>query len=203
MVDLSALKGVPGQKNWYSLWTQNIDYLQSVTTEVTTARQGQANLNTKITAMDNATTAVTNEVTTARQGQANLNTKITAMDNATTAVTNEVTTARQGQANLNASIDLRVPKSGFTAHFSANHYRINTLADAVSPLDAVNLQQVTSLIQGGGSPSNIQITSLNVGTGNARELFRVNDQGMAIEGAVLSELAAIEMTYLFEFYGRM
>ncbi len=45
MSDLSFLKGIPGLKNWYSLWTSLIDWLQLFVTEVETARQGQPNLN--------------------------------------------------------------------------------------------------------------------------------------------------------------
>jgi hypothetical protein len=189
MADYQYLKGVPGQKNWYSYWTALIDFLQGATNEVETARQGQANLNVKITAMDSATTAVTSEVTTARQGQVNLNAKITAMDSATTAVTNEVETARQGQANLNAAFNQYVLKSGWTANFNAMNYRLTGLADAINPLDAVNLQQVTSLIQGGGSPSNIPITALGIGTATALQLYRVNADGLAIEGVTPSSLA--------------
>jgi hypothetical protein len=136
-----------------------------------------------------ATELVANEVETARQGQTNLNAKITAMDSATTAVTSEVTTARQGQANLSASIDLRVPKSGLTANFSAQNYRFTTLANPVNPQDAVNLQTVQSLISGGGTPSNIAVTSLNKGTATTLQLYRVNAGGTAIEGVTPSTLA--------------
>jgi hypothetical protein len=44
MADYQYLKGVPGQKNWYSYWTALIDFLQGTTNEVETARQGQASL---------------------------------------------------------------------------------------------------------------------------------------------------------------
>ncbi len=100
-------------------------------------------------------------------------------------VANEVETARQGQTNLSAALDLRVLKSGLTAHLSAQNYRITTLALAVNPQDAVNLEQVTALIQGGGSPENISITSLNKGTATAFQLYRVNADGTAIEGVTL------------------
>ncbi len=184
MANLQYLKDVAGTE-WLEDFDALIDVTEAAITEVETARQGQANLNTKITAMDNATTAVTNEVTTARQGQASLNAKITAMDLATTTVTNEVVAGRQGQATLNEALDLKVPKSGFTAHFSAQNYRINTLADAVNPQDAVNLQQVQSLISGGGSPSNIAVTSLNLGTATSLQVYRVDAEGSAIEGVTL------------------
>lgn len=44
MADYQYLKGVPGQKNWYSYWTALVDFLQGTTNEVETARQGQASL---------------------------------------------------------------------------------------------------------------------------------------------------------------
>lgn len=156
-------------------------------------------------ALIDVTEAAITEVEIARQGQANLNAKITAMDNATTAVTNEVTTARQGQANLNAALNQYVLKSGWTANFNAMNYRLTGLADPVNPQDAVNLQTLQALVSSGGLPSNIQITSLNKGTATALQLYRVNAGGTAIEGiaptAIASDIAnSNEMTYLLKLY---
>ena len=152
MADYQYLKGVPGQKNWYSYWTALIDFLQGTT--------------------------------------------------------NEVETARQGQASLTLNFDRYVLKSGWTANFNAMNYRLTGLADAVNPQDAVNLQTVQALISGGGSPSNIAITALGIGTATALQLYRVNDAGTAIEGvtttAIASDIAlSNEMTYLLKLYGSL
>jgi hypothetical protein len=156
MADYQYLKGVPGQKNWYSYWTALIDFLQGTT--------------------------------------------------------NEVETARQGQASLTLNFDRYVLKSGWTANFNAMNYRLTGLADAVNPQDAVNLQTVQSLISGGGSPSNIPITALGIGTATALQIYRVNTGGTAIEGVTPSEFApsiasdialSNEMTYLLKLYGSL
>ena len=163
MSDLSYLKGVAGLKNYYSLWTGLIDWVQSFGTEVETARQGQPNLNAKITAMDSAASAVTTEVNN----------------------------AREGQSTLLANFGRYVLKTGPISDLPMNNNKITNLKNATAPKDAVPLEQVQSLISGGGSPSNIAVTSLNIGTATSLQLYRVNAAGNAIEGVNPSALSPI------------
>ncbi len=59
-----------------------------------------------------------------------------------------------------------------------------TVSDPAAALQVVNLQSAQAIFSGGGTPGNIPITSLGVGTATADQYLRVNAGGTAIEGAV-------------------
>lgn len=88
----------------------------------------------------------------------------------------ELLAARNGSFDLDARLDLIqgeidaleaiaiTTATGFTANISANNFKLTSLANATNPQDATNLQTVQALVTGGGTPSNIPITSLGLGT---------------------------------------
>jgi hypothetical protein len=63
-----------------------------------------------------------------------------------------------------------------------NNHKITELADATAQQDAVNLRTAQAIFSGGGTPSNIPITGLGVGTATAEQYLRINDAGTAVEG---------------------
>ena len=77
----------------------------AVSDEVSAARDGQANLDTRLDLMTTATTDVSDEVTAARDGYASLDTRLTLMTTATTDVSDEVAIARDSFPNLDARLD--------------------------------------------------------------------------------------------------
>jgi hypothetical protein len=80
------------------------------------------------------------------------------------AVATEVEQARGGSASLSARLALLVASSGLVANLSAGGWRITGLGDPVNPQDAATRAWVAAQLLGGGSPADIPITSLNVGT---------------------------------------
>ena len=68
----------------------------------------------------------------------------------------------------------------------AGGFGITNLQSAVNPTDAVNLSDVNALVTGGGTPSAINITDLNPGTGTASQVVRVSADGLAVEGHSLT-----------------
>jgi phosphoribosylcarboxyaminoimidazole (NCAIR) mutase len=71
--------------------------------------------------------------------------------------------------------------TGLLANLSAANHKITNLANAVVAGDAMNLSSVQSLISGGGTPSNIPITDLGVGSANDGQFIKRS--GNAIVGA--------------------
>ena len=95
-------------------------------------------------------------------GQDYVEKQITFISRAETVAT-EVENARNGESSLQAIINAKISYSGLTSDLSAGGYRIHSLGNAVAPGDAVNLSTAQSLLSGGGTPSNIAITSLGYG----------------------------------------
>ena len=89
--------------------------------------------------------------------------QITFISRAETVAT-EVENARNGESSLQAVINTKISYSGLTSDLSAGGYRIHSLGNAVAPGDAVNLSTAQALLSSGGTPSNIAITALNVGS---------------------------------------
>lgn len=64
----------------------------------------------------------------------------------------------------------------------SNGQKVTSVADAVALTDAVNLRTAQAIYSGGGTPSNIPITSLGVGTAISTQRIRVSDDGLSIIG---------------------
>lgn len=94
----------------------------------------------------------------------------------------EVETARDGEANLNARLVGMVEYVGLTANLPCANYRLTGLSDPIDSQDAATKSYVVAVASGGGSPGDISITSLGVGTATALQLIRINAAGTAPEG---------------------
>jgi hypothetical protein len=70
--------------------------------------------------------------------------------------------------------------TSWTQNENANGYTLTGLANAVNPSDAVNLQTAQAIYSGGGTPANIPITSVGVGTIGADHVAVSNVAGNAI-----------------------
>lgn len=155
----SDIKGFIGKTPWYEdNWSALIDRVEDIADVINTATGSYTTLNDRHLAH----AATTTEVVDARDGYASLLLKEQAQDtNIATRVSNT---------------------TGLTQNLSGNSFRGVSFANAVDPQDITTLSQVNSLIVGGGSPGDIPITSLDVGTATANQKIKVNGTGDAIIG---------------------
>ncbi|MDP1696506.1 MAG: hypothetical protein Q8L45_01755 [Xanthomonadaceae bacterium] len=109
-------------------------------------------------------------------------------------VATEVEQAHGGSASLSARLALLVASSGLTANLSAGGWRITGLGDPVDPQDAATRAWVAAQLVGGGSPADIPITSLNVGTladGDVAVRSGAGVSGRSLVSISLDELGAV------------
>lgn len=108
----------------------------------------------------------------------------------------ETETARGGQVNLNARLDT-FPGTGQAAagNIAWGGYRLTGLGDPSGAQDAATRAYVDATLIGGGSPSNIPITSLNVGTATANQIITINGGGTAPVGVAKTSLSVLGWGY--------
>ena len=94
----------------------------------------------------------------------------------------ELIEARAGAASLYLKLQAYMPYGGWNQNVSAGGYRITNGANAQDPQDFVTLSQAQAISSGGGSPANIPVTALNVGTATAGQYLRITLAGDGIEG---------------------
>ena len=101
----------------------------------------------------------------------------------------ELENARSGETTLDARVDNVLAAcaqlSGLTANLNVNGKRLTSAADPIAGTDLCNLQTVQSIASGGGTPSNIAVTSLGVGSAVDGQLLSVSG------GAVVGNSAAL------------
>lgn len=162
----------PAQTNGELAYWQKMNLLRNgsigVGTEVKEARNGAATLKQRIDAVAAAAGGAGSEVVNARSA--------TEVDGAP--ADNLTLRIEQIYAAIVASIAERVAKAGLDADLSAGGFRITGAADAADASDYTTLQQVNALIGGGGSPGDIPVTSLNVGTLDDGELLIRSGSGL-------------------------
>jgi hypothetical protein len=96
----------------------------------------------------------------------------------------EVIDAQQGETDIDTRlVDAIFEGENWAANLTANGFKVTGAADATGATDYTTLQQVNALISGGGSPGDIAITALGVGTGTANQKIVINGAGTAVVGA--------------------
>jgi len=88
---------------------------------------------------------------------------------------------------LTAILAAAVLKTGLVAELSAGGFKITGLGDATNATDAVNRQTAVAIAAGGGSPAEIPITELGIGSATALQLIRINAAGNMVEGYTFSD----------------
>lgn len=106
----------------------------------------------------------------------------------------EVEAARGTEPTLAARLASLVAGSGMTANLNAAGWRIAALGDPVNAQDAATRAWVAAQLVGGGAPSDIPITSLNVGAlvdGDVVVRSGTGVSGRSLSTVSLSELGAV------------
>lgn len=73
--------------------------------------------------------------------------------------------------------------TSWVSNVNANGFTLTGLPNAVNPTDAVNLETAQAIYSGGGTPSNIPVTSLGIGTLGASGVAVSNAAGTAMVAA--------------------
>ena len=153
------VKGFAGKTPWFTEnWSALVDRTEDIAQVIDTATAGYTTLNDRHLAHEVTTT----EVEAARDGYASLLLKQQAQD---------------------TDIATRISNvTGLISNLSGNSYRGVSFTDGIDPQDLTTVAQVNAIVVGGGSPSTIPITSLNVGTATANQKIKVDPVGTAIIG---------------------
>ena len=153
------VKGFAGKTPWFTEnWGALVDRAEDIANVIDTATAGYTTLNARHVAHE----ATTTEVIAARDGYGTLLLKEQAQDTAISQKLSEAT--------------------GLTQNLDGNTYRAVNFSNAVDLQDLTTLSQVNAIAVGGGSPSAIPITDLNIGTATANQKIKVNGAGDAIIG---------------------
>jgi len=123
----------------------------------------------------------------ARLGEATLDVLMTDLNT-------EVVDAREGAASIVLNLANYVKNGALTTSLDMNGQKITDVADGVASTDLVNLSQATALILAGASPSNIDITSVSVGTLTANQIAGANSGATAVEGKDLTTIDSGSLT---------
>jgi septal ring factor EnvC (AmiA/AmiB activator) len=160
----------------------------TIVAELTAARDGEADLITKINAMDTATETVTTEVVAARDGEADLITKINAMDTATSTVTTEVVAARDGEASLLDQVNsLQLGISTVTSEVTAARDGALSLLAQIDLIQLNNSTVATEVVNARKGSANLlaQVDAIHT------EIDSVTDEVTAARDGEASLLAQI------------
>lgn len=97
-----------------------------------------------------------------------------------------------GTHDFSGATLVKLSASTLYGAMNAGGYVISNAGNAVAAGDLVNLQTAQALLSGGGTPANIPITSLGVGTANDGEILMRS--GSAIIGRKLPEVVTTTVT---------
>jgi hypothetical protein len=117
--------------------------------------------------------------------------KLQKIDTSLNKLIDEIISAQSGDINLatrlTAILSAAVLKTGLIQDLPAGGFKITGLADATNATDAVNRQTAIAIASGGGSPAEIAVTDLGVGTADSLQLIRVAAAGDYLEGYTFSD----------------